>query len=80
MIEDFLWWVAEKSWFHGICGCVSVCPSILAPGARTAGPIGTGVGSFDATERWKDDGANCKAICATLHVARASVPTISKYL
>ena len=68
MIENFLRWVAEK--FGSIVFvCVSVslcvCSSILAPGARTAGPIGTGEELFDATEQRKDDGANHGAISGT---------------
>ena len=48
---------------------MSVCPSIWAPGAKTAGPIGTGETPFDALERWKDAGANRKAIGATWQCA-----------
>ena len=73
MIEDFLWWVAEK-----VCPCVCLCfrrcvwLSILAHGARTGGPIETGGGSFDAPERWKDDGGNSGVIGTTWHVPRAA--------
>ena len=52
--------------------CVCVRSSILAPGARTAGPIGTGEGLFDAPDRQKDDGANRVAIGARWHVPRAN--------
>ena len=69
-------WVKEIQLAGPVSLCV--CPSILAPGARTAGPIGTGEGSFDVPERQKDDGANCGAIGATWHVARANVPTLAK--
>ena len=48
-----------------------VCPSILAPGARTAGPIGTGEGSFDAPERRKDDGDKNGVIGTLWHEPRA---------
>ena len=51
---------------------MSVCPSILANGARTAGLIGTGEGPFDAPERRKDDGANRGVIGTTWHVPRAA--------
>ena len=76
MIEGFLWWVAEKSWANGVCVCVcfyvSVCPSILAPGAGTGGRIGTGEAPFDAPERRKDDGANRGTIGETWLVPRAA--------
>ena len=75
MIEDFLWWVAEKKFVcvcFCVCVCLCVCSSILAPGARTTGPIGTGGGSFDAPERRKDDGDNRGVIGTTLHVPRAA--------
>ena len=49
-----------------------VCPSIFAPGAQTAGPIGTGEAPFDAPERRKDDGANCRVIGGTSLVPRAA--------
>ena len=64
--------------------CLSVClcvrSSILAPGARMAGQIGTGEAPFEALERRKDDGANRGAIDATWHVPRANVPTLAKTL
>ena len=80
MIEDFLWWVAEKSWANDVSMrvCVCVCPSILAPAARTAEPIGTGEAPFDAPKRRKYDGANRGAIGARWHVLRANVPTLAK--
>ena len=59
----FLWCVAEKSWTNGVC--LSVCPSILARGARTAGQIGTGETPFDVPERQKDDGNNDSVAGAT---------------
>ena len=52
--------------------CLSVCPSILAPGVRTGDPIETGQGAFDALERRKDDSASIETICSTWHVARAT--------
>ena len=74
MIKNFLWWVAEKSWASdvSVCVCLSVCPSILEPGAQTAGPIGTGEAPFDAPKRRKDDGANRGVIGTTWHVPRAA--------
>ena len=51
--------------------CLSVCPSIFAPGARTVAPIGTGEDSFDAPERQKDDGGDCGVIGTTWHMPRA---------
>ena len=71
MIEDFLWWVAENV-VYMVFVCLSVYPSILAPGSRTAGAIGTEEAPFDAQERWKDDGANREAINGTWHVPRAA--------
>ena len=72
MIEDFLCWVAEKRWANGVCVSVFVCPSILAPGARKAGQIGTGEAPFDAPEWRKDDGANRGAIGGTWHMSRVA--------
>ena len=53
MLEDFPWWVAEKSRLNGVCLSVCLCvrSNILAPGALTARPIGTGESSFVAPER-----------------------------
>ena len=45
--------------------CLSVCPSILAPVARTGGRIGASKAPLEAPERLKDDGANCGAIAVT---------------
>ena len=53
----FLWCVAEEVG-PMVFVCLSVCPSILARGAPTAGQIGTGDTPFDAPERRKDDGNN----------------------
>ena len=64
MIKDFLWWVAEKVGSI-VFVCVSVCPSILSPGAGTGGRIGTGEAPFDAPEPQKNDGTNRGAIDAT---------------
>ena len=58
--------------------CLSARSSILAPGAQTAGLIGTGEAPFDVPERRKDDGASRGAIDATWHVPRANVPTLAK--
>ena len=58
--------------------CMSVCSSIFASGARTAGRIGTGEYSFDATERQKDDGNIFIPIGCTWHVARAIAQTLAK--
>ena len=55
-----------------------VCPTILTPGVRTAGLIGTGEAPFDAAEWRKDDGANHGMIGTTLHVPRATTQTIEK--
>ena len=55
-----------------------VCPSILAPGARTVGLIGTEEAPFDAPERRKNDGAICKAIGAARHVPRVISQTLAK--
>ena len=52
--------------------CVSVCPSVLARGAQTAGPIGTGVAPFDAPIRRNDDGADLGSVGATCHVPRGA--------
>ena len=52
--------------------CVSVRSSILAPGAQTAGPIGTNETPFDAPEEPKDDEANRGVIGATWHVPPAA--------
>ena len=58
--------------------CLSVCQSIFVSGPRTAGWIGTGEYSFDAPERWKDDGNNFGPIGCTWHVPRAIVQTLAK--
>ena len=52
--------------------CVSVCSSISGHGARTAGPIGTGVAPMDAPKRRNDDGAGLGSAGGTWHVARAA--------
>ena len=39
-----------------------MCPSIFAPEARAAHPIGAGECSFDAPERRKYEGTNCGPI------------------
>ena len=72
MIGDFLWWVAEKKVGSVVFVRVSVCSSISASGARSAGPIETGEAPFDAPERRKDDGANRGVIGTTWHVPRAA--------
>ena len=51
--------------------CLSVCPSISGHGARTAGPIGTGVAPIDAPKRRNGDGAGRGSAGGTWHVARA---------
>ena len=71
MIEDSLWCVGEKN-VRVVFVCLPVCSSILTPGARAAGPIGTRKAPFDATERWKDDGANREEIGATCQRANPS--------
>ena len=48
-----------------VVACMCVSSSILAPGERTAKPIGTGDSLFDAPELRKDDGAYRGAIGAT---------------
>ena len=55
-----------------------VCPNVLAPGVRTAGPIETEEGPLGAAERRKDDGANHRATSTTWHVLRATVQTLAK--
>ena len=60
--------------------CLCVHSSILAPGARTAKPIGTGDGLFDAPDLRKDDGVYCGVNGATCHVVRVNVKTIAKNL
>ena len=85
MLGDFLWWVAgEKLAGRCLCVCMyvgmSVCPSIFASGARTAGPIGTGEYPFDAPERRKDDGNGLGPIGCTWHVPRAIAQTLVKKL
>ena len=77
MIEYFLWWVAKKVGSM-VFVRVSVCPSILAPGARTDGLNGTGEAPFDAPEPRKDDGANRRAISAKWHVPSTNVPSSAK--
>ena len=57
---------------------MSVCPSILASGARAAGRIGTGKALFDVPERRKDNGASCGPIAATWHLPRAAALTLAK--
>ena len=51
---------------------MSVCPSISGHGARTAGPIGTGVAPMDAPKRRNDYGACRGLIAGTWHLARAA--------
>ena len=51
---------------------VCVCPSISGYGARTAGPIGTGVAPMDAPKRRNDIGAGRGSAGGTWHVARAA--------
>ena len=58
--------------------CVSVCPSIFTPGARTAAPIGTDEYSFDAPEQRKDEVTRCGPIGCTGHVPRAISRTLAK--
>ena len=74
MNEDFLRWVAEKSWPAGVCQSVSlsVCSSIFGHSARTAGPIGAGVAPMDALKHRNDHGVSCGSIAGTWHVARAA--------
>ena len=55
-----------------VCVCVSVCPSISGHGARTAGPIGSGVAPMDAPKRRNDYGACRGSIAGTWHLARAA--------
>ena len=57
---------------------MSVCPSILAYGARTAGRIGTDKYSFDAKERLKNDGNGFELIGFMWHVPRAIAQTPAK--
>ena len=45
-----------------------VCSSIFAPGAQTAGLIGTGEYSLDAQKRRKDDGIRFRPIGCRCHV------------
>ena len=42
LLGDFPWWVAGKKVVGSMFVCMSVCPSIFASGAQTAGPIETG--------------------------------------
>ena len=49
-----------------------MCPSISGHGARTAGPIGTGVAPMDAPKRRNEDGAGRGSAGGTWHVARAT--------
>ena len=76
MNEDFLRWVAEKSWpdrvCQSVCVCVCVCPSISGNSARSAGPIGTGVAPMDAPKRRNDNGAGRGSAGGTWLVARAA--------
>ena len=58
--------------------CLCVYSSILAPGARTTVLIGTGEYLFNAPERRKDNGANCRAIGARWHVPHAIAQTLAK--
>ena len=51
---------------------VCVCPSISGHGARTDGPIGTGVAPIDAPKRRNGDGAGRGSAGGTWHVARAA--------
>ena len=57
---------------------LSVCSSILATGARTAGLIRTGEHSFDAPERRKDDGTGCGPIRCAWQVLRAILQKVVK--
>ena len=59
---------------------MSVCPSILASGARTAGLIGTDEYLFDVPERWKNDGASCGPIGCAWHVPRAILQKVVQIL
>ena len=58
--------------------CLSMCQSILAPGARTAGLIATGEAPFHTLEQQKDDGINCGVMGATWHMPHANVPSLAK--
>ena len=80
MNEDFLRWVAEKSWAAGVCQsvCLCVCPSISGHSARTAGPIGTGVAPIDAPKRRNGDGAGRRSAGGTWLVARAAACKLAK--
>ena len=63
MIQDFLWWVGEKSWLNGVC--LSACLfKTLAPGAPMGGQIEAGKAPFDTPEGQNDDGVNRGAIGA----------------
>ena len=59
-------------------GMLYVSPSILAPRARTGGPIGTGEASFDAPEHQKDVGDHGRVIGTTWHVPCGAARTLAK--
>ena len=63
-----------------VCMCVYVCSSIFTSGAQTACQIGTGEYSFDASERWKDDGIVLRLISFTWHVQRAIAQILAENL
>ena len=78
------WGVGEKSWAEPdclcVCVCLFVCPSILARGAQTGGPIGAGVVPFGAPIRRNDDGAGRGSVGATCHMPRGAAQTSARNL
>ena len=80
MLEDFLWWVAGKSWPASAClsVCMSVFPSIFDSAAQTSGLIGRSEYSFDAPERRKDDGNSFGPNGCRWHAPRAIAQSIAK--
>ena len=70
----------EPNVFVCLCVCLFVCPSILARGAQTVGPIGTGVTPFGAPIRRNDDGAGPGLVGATCHVPRGAGQTSARNL
>ena len=70
----------DRQMFVCLCVCVCVCSSILARGAQTGGPTGTGVVPFDAPIRRNDDGASRGSVGATCHVPCGAAQTSARNL
>ena len=57
---------------------MSLCPSTIGTGARTARPTGTREAPLDAPERRRDNGADRRVISTSQNVKRAAACTLAK--